>query len=112
MEDPPILLGGARVLEYAFLDRVVKPGGDTSFVVDGVPVELDSVRALVIAEDLVEGGVYLMHCGEDWDMLAAGHHENTAAARESALFDFSGVTPQWNSFRELTEKELAEVEAV
>jgi hypothetical protein len=112
MEEPPILLDGARVLEYAVFDRTATPAGHTSFIVGGVPLDLETVRGLVIAENLVEGGVLLLHCSERWESLAGGHYGAIESARESAERGYSGVMVQWKPFRELTKEELAEVEAV
>ena len=112
MEPPPMLMDGARVIEYALFDPTVGPTGHVSVDVGGVPINLETVRGLVIAENMVEGGVFLLHCNEQWDSLAASCHRTSAAARESAEQGYAGVQTRWEPFRELTEQERAEVETV
>jgi hypothetical protein len=111
MDEPPILLGGARVIEYAVFDQSVRPSGRTSIFVGGVPLDLNEVRGVAIAENLVEGGVFLFQCDDEWEDLAGGHYEDLSRARKSAEACYIGVAALWKTFRALTAEELAEVEA-
>jgi hypothetical protein len=110
MEEPPLMLDGARVIEYAELDRTVAPTGRISVTVGGAPVDMNSVAGVVMAEDLIDGGVFLLHCNDRWETLAAGHYANLAAARQSADEAYSGLTMRWKPFHELSAEEAAEVE--
>lgn len=111
MEEPPLMLDGARILEYAEIDRTVAPAGRISVSVGGAPVDMNSVAGVAIAEDLVEGGVYLLHCNERWETLAAGHYAGLDAARTSADEAYAGLTMRWKQYHELSPEESAEVEA-
>ena len=111
MEEPPLMLDGARVLEYAELDRTVAPTGRISVSVGGAPVDLNSVAGVAIAENLVDGGVFLLHCNDRWETLAAGHYPDPDAARRSAEEAYSGLSMRWKPYHELSAEESAEVES-
>jgi hypothetical protein len=110
MEEPPIMLDGARVIEFAVLDSTVPPAGHVSMVVEGVSLDLTNVSGLVIAENPVEGGVFLLYCNHRWETVAAGHHNELEAARASAEHACSAVAGHWTRYRELSAEERAEVE--
>jgi hypothetical protein len=110
MNEPPLMIDGARVVEYAVFDRRVAPSGRVSVAVGGLPVDLKSIAGVIVAENLVDGGCSLLHCNERWETLAAGHYPDRAAARRSAEGAYSGLTAQWKPFHELSAEEAAEVE--
>ena len=112
MDEPPILLDGARVIEYAVFDPSVKPTGHVSLIVGGVTLDLAGVRGVAIAEDLVESGMLLLHCDGQWQTLGAGYYDSAESARESARHAYSGISAQWKQLHDLSAGELAEVEAV
>ena len=111
MEDPPFMLDGARVLEFARFDVGIRSSGRASAVVGGVALDFDSVSGLVMAEDLVKGGTFLLHCNDDWHTLAAGTYAGPGEARAAAEAAYPGVSKRWTRFRELTAGEAAEVES-
>jgi hypothetical protein len=111
MEEPPMMLDGARVIEYAALEQGPSRSGHASVVVEGISLDLETVRGLVIAEDLVRGGVFLIHCNRDWETVAVGHHADLQAARASADYAYSAIAPRWTPYRELSAEERAEVES-
>lgn len=109
IDEPPVLIDGSRVVEYATL--VARPGaGRVSAVVEGVTLDLDTVSRLVVAEDFVGGGVFLMHCNREWETIAAGHHGDAESARASADEAYADVTVKWTTYRPLTATEQREVE--
>ena len=110
MEQPPIMLDGARVIEFAVLDSTATRTGHVSVVVEGVSLDLSIVSRLVIAENPVEEGVFLLHCNDRWETVAAGHHDRLDAARASAEHAYSGISVRWTKYRDLTAEERAEVE--
>ena len=107
-EEPPMMLDGSRVLEYAFL-HAGRDGKRDSVVVEGVTLDTNTVTRLAIGENLIEGGVFLMHCNDEWSTVAAGSHHDPAAARKSAEHAYSGLAIEWQAFRELTAEEEREV---
>ena len=109
MIEPPLLLDGARVVEYAPLDAGAS-AGRRSVVAEGVPFALDAVSRLVIAEDLATTGVLLLHCNPDWETLVAGRYADADSARKSAQSVYAGIEVRWTPYRELTPAEAAEVE--
>ena len=109
INEPPILIDGARVVEYAALEPP-REAGMTSVVVEGVTLSLDTVNRLVVAEDFVKGGVFLMHCNDEWETIAAAHFRDAEAARRSAEACYAGVGMTWFPFRPLTSTEQREVQ--
>lgn len=111
MAEPPFLLDGNHVLRYAVIDTAAPPPPHFSVVVAGIPVDLDVVCRLIVAEDLVKGGVYLMHCDADWMTVAAEAFTDADAAQRSAEARYAGVPMAWTHYRELSDGERREVEA-
>ena len=106
MTEPPMMLDGSRVLRYALLDERGRGTGRATFA-SGTP--LDGVFGLAIAENLVDGGVYLMHCNDEWATLGAAQFGDAAAAERHFAADNGAVEAQWRDFRALTAEEEAEV---
>jgi hypothetical protein len=109
MEEPPPILDGCRVVEYAILDRSRTASSRISTVVEGVTVDLATVAGLVVTENLAAEGHFLLHCNERWETLAAGHHPDAATARDFAARAYAGVPIPWTPYRELSAEEAAEV---
>jgi hypothetical protein len=103
MDEPPILLDGARALEYAILDA------GTRGVVGGVPLGFDAVSRLVIAENLVEAGVFLIHCNDEWSTVIGESYADAQSARIAAGESYRGRIG-WIRYRDLTAQEAREVE--
>ena len=110
MSEPPVVLDGTRVLEYATISSVVHPTGRISVSVGGVPVDLNSVRGVALTEALGDDGFFVIHCDEHWSTLAAGHYPRLEDARASAESAYAGIASLWTKFRELSPEESAEVE--
>jgi hypothetical protein len=109
--EPPMLLDSARVVEYARLDAGANPAARGSAVVGGVAVDFESVAGVVIAEDLVKGATFLLHCDSDWATVAAGTYPDVEAARAGAESAYAGTPIRWTRFRELSAEERAEIES-
>lgn len=110
MEEPPVLMDGARVLQFALLDAAAAPMGRYSAVVEGVAIDQDQVSRLVIAENLAESGVFLMHCNDDWETVAAGQYPDAKAAESSVVAAYAGIKAKWTMFHDLSPEEEHEVE--
>lgn len=109
MDEPPIILDGARVVRYAMLTPRTR--GRASVAAAGVTFDLDTVKRLVVAEDMVKGGVFLLHCNEDWESIAVEQYRDAQAAQMSADATYAAAaTTAWTAFRPLTPAEQAEVE--
>lgn len=101
MDEPPFLIDGARVLAYASVGGVRAQG-----VAGGVAV--DQVAAVAVTHDLAGGAVFLLHCNDRWETLAAEPHGSPEAAQEAARTHYPGIG--WRAYRELTQAERAEIE--
>jgi hypothetical protein len=110
IEEPPFLLDGTHVVRYAVIDTSVPPPPYFSVVASGTPVGLDTVRGLIVAEDLVNAGVYLLHCNDDWATVAAESFTDADEAQRSADSRYAGVKMAWHRYRALSESERREVE--
>ena len=108
--EPPFLLDGTHVVRYAVIDSSKPPPPHFSVVASGVPVDLAQVRRLIVAEDLVKGGVYLMHCNDEWETLTAETFTDADAAQASAEARYAGVGMAWHRYRPLSESERREVD--
>ena len=108
--EPPFLLDGTHVVRYALIDKSAPPPPHFSVVAAGIPVDLDTVSRLVVAEDLVKGGVYLMHCNDDWASVAAETFPDADAAQSSAEARYAGVKASWHRYRALSDSERREVD--
>jgi hypothetical protein len=110
LDEPPVMLDGTRVVEYAVLDRAQVAASRSSISLGGIPVDFNELAGVVIAESLAEGGYYLLHCNKQWETLAAAHYTQRDSARESATRAYAGLTVPWQDYRELTAVEAKEVE--
>lgn len=110
MEEPPFMLDGARVHEFARFDDAIRASGHASAVVGGVAVDFDSISGLVIVEELVKGQFFLLHCNDHWETVASGTYAGVDQARLASEAAYPGVKRLWTRYRELTPEEAAEVE--
>ena len=108
-EEPPFLLDGALVLRYAILDVAAHAGEGSGAVIDGIALDLNTVRRVVIAQNLVDDAVFVMHCNEEWQTVAAATYPDVASAEASAAAAYAALAPEWVRFRELSEEEAREV---
>jgi hypothetical protein len=106
-DEPEFMLDGARVVSFAHLDA---SRGPYRTVVNGVAVDSSIVTRLVIAEDLVEGGVHLLHCNSDWETVAASRYVDTDAAQGAGNTAYGAALPRWQAYRDLTEDEQRQVQ--
>ncbi|HUJ00023.1 MAG TPA: hypothetical protein VLY46_07290 [Usitatibacter sp.] len=104
MNEPPVLLDGARVLEFAIL------GDSARGIADGVALGPDAVARLAIAESLLEEGVFLLHCDAEWGTVIGESFADLQAARVAAAEAYRGHAIGWSAFRPLTPEESREVE--
>lgn len=109
LEEPPFLLDGALVLRYAFLDIGAHAGEASGVVVDGIALDLNTVRRVVIAQNLVDDAVFVMHCNDEWNTVAAATYVDAATAEAGAAEAYGALAPKWMKFRELSEDEAREV---
>ena len=111
MTEPPHILDGARVVEYAPFDAQMKGGKRASAVMGGVAVDLLNVSGLALVEDLATGNRFLLLCDEDWATLSAEPCPDMASARSRGENVFPGAVRLWRPFRDLTDEERREVES-
>jgi hypothetical protein len=111
MTEPPFILDGARVLEYAPFDDAMRSARASSAVMGGIAVDLLNVAGLAIVEDLATASRFLLLCDRDWATLAAEPCGDVPSGRERGSAAFPGAARLWRPFRELTEAECGEVES-
>jgi hypothetical protein len=108
--EPPFILDGARVVQYAPFDAQMK-GTRASAVMGGVAVDLLNVSGLVIVEDLATGNHFLLLCDEIWATLSAEPCGDVASGKARGENVFPGASRLWRPFRELTDAESREIES-
>jgi hypothetical protein len=107
--EPPFLLDGARVLCHAILGEQAMRRG-FSFVAGGVGIDAKSVSRLVVTQSLLDGAVFLLHCNERWETVAAAGAADVETAKAAAAAAYEGIDIPWTPFRELTAEERREME--
>jgi len=109
-EEPPFVIDGARVVRYAIVDAS-GPGARRSGIAgDGVPVDFGSASRMLMAEDLLDGSIVLMHCNAEWMTVVAQRHPDLESAQRSADAACAGLAVEWRPFRSLTAEERRELE--
>ena len=109
LEEPPFVLDAARVLRYAALDFGA-PGAAPSFVVNGVPLDRANLAGVAIAEALLDGTIFLLHCSARWETVSASQHPDRAAAEQAAASTYGPALAEWQDYRALTEEEQREIQ--
>jgi hypothetical protein len=110
MDEPPIMIDGTRVLAYAILDEQARKSPGFRAMAGGMPLDGNAVARLVVTENLVEAGAFLIHCDEEWGTVAAEAFPDPDSAQAGAREAYTGVAIDWKPFRALTEAERREVE--
>jgi hypothetical protein len=100
LEEPPFLIDGARVLAYAALGSAPMPAVAAGITLDA--------RGVAVTENLSDGSIFLLFCGEDWQTLAAESHGDAEGARRAGKAQFPQM--QWRAYRSLTAEEAAEID--
>jgi hypothetical protein len=90
---PPPVLASARVIAYAVVEASVSYTGRQRLVVAGR--ELGPVPRVAIGRALAGGGIVLLFCDEEWDVLTKTGHESIDAAKQAAEDAYAGLTEHW-----------------
>lgn len=109
MEEPPFLIDGTRVLEFAILDYATLAATQASVVVSGVALDFNTLRGVAICENLVKDGVFAVHCNERWETVAADRYPQLDAAR-SGVDAVYGMALPWQPYRDLSPQERSQLE--
>lgn len=109
LDEPPFVLDAARVVRYAALD-LAAPGIPPSFVVDGVPMDRANLAGVAIAEALLDGTIFLLHCNERWETVSASQYPDLASAEHAAASTYGAALAGWTDYRALTEGEQREIQ--
>ncbi len=93
MNQPPEVIGGARLFRWSVIDDRHRPTGNCRQIVAGV---LQGPAAgLAICQDEGEAAYYLFGCDSEWNSVTDTWHETLEAALEQAEFEYSGVSGTW-----------------
>ena len=111
ISEPPFILDGAIVVEYAPFDAEMKSARRISAVLGGVAVDLLNVFGLAIVEELAKGDRYLLLCDQDWATLAAEPCDDLASGRARGENVFPGAGRLWRPYREHTGEERREIDS-
>lgn len=95
-EDPPPILGSAKVLAFAIVDSTIKFVQNKLLYVDGKL--LGPVPKLAICKFPTESEVCLYFCDDDWSMLGFSVHESLEAAKRRAEKSYPGLLNRWRPY--------------
>jgi len=109
LEEPPFVLDAARIVRYATLDPGPR-GWRGAVVVNGVPMDAANLAGVAIAEGLLDGTVFLLHCNERWETLSATILPDVESAEREAATTYGDALPGWTEYRPLTDEERSEIQ--
>jgi len=93
MEEPPKLIGGARLVRWSVIDDRQRPTGNCRQIVAGV---LQGPAAgLAIGQYEGETAYYLFGCDTAWNTVTDTWHETLQGALQQAEFEYEGVSRTW-----------------
>jgi hypothetical protein len=90
---PPLILDGAKVLEYAIVDGSVEYTGLGSIYVGGKLLGI--VPKLTICQSYKAKDYLLFHCNETWKVLGIAGYASIREAKRSAEKTYKGITSKW-----------------
>lgn len=95
MNNPPVEIGGTRVLYYAVFDGRCRPTGNCKHCVAGKAIE--PAAGLVIGQHGSDQGYYLLYCDRNWAAVTDTWHQTLEDAMHQAEFEYDGVSYFWLS---------------
>jgi hypothetical protein len=107
LAEPPFVLDAARVLRYAVLRKEELRSGA---VVNGVPLDAANLAGVVMAEALLDGVLFVLHCNEHWETLTASQHGDEPSAEREVASTYGAAFPGWTAYRALSEEEQREIQ--
>ena len=110
MGEPPPVIDSSVVLFYAVVDASVRYTGRGFVIVDGKV--LDPVPCVAITRNLYDGDILVCRCDDDWNVLGVAAYASVEEAQVRTENVYAGITAKWQTYRELTEEELAEIEEI
>jgi hypothetical protein len=98
---PPVVLDDGRVLEYAIVDETVQYTGRLHLYANDK--RIGPVPRLAICENLFNGELLLVHCDEEWELLAVQAWNGPAGSPASSIDDvkrraedfYRGISAKW-----------------
>jgi len=90
---PPPLIDCARVLRYAIVDDSVCYAPKGRIFASGV--ELGAVPRLAIVRNLVDDGIMLLHCDEEWASLGVSGGGSVEEVMAHANRRYEGLEEKW-----------------
>jgi hypothetical protein len=90
---PPPLIGTARLLEYAIVDRSIMFTGSQRLYVDGEL--LGRVPRLAICQEMSSGDTLLFRCDRNWNVLAVSGSGTAAQVKATAERAYEGLSKKW-----------------
>jgi hypothetical protein len=108
-DEPPFLLDGARIVQYACMPP--QAGGGGSVVVNGVTLDPASVSRVAVVQMLLDETLFVLHCNERWETVAAEPYSELSVAEAAVENAYGAGMVTWLPYRALTEEESREIES-
>ena len=96
VRSPPKKLDGADVLVWAPLEDSVVATGFCTHTVAGETIQPPTALAICVHFDQTRT-YYLLHCDQDWRVLADTSHDTLELAQLQAEAEYTGVTILWRA---------------
>ena len=96
LNKPPIVLDGARVIEYAVIDETVTYTGKMCVIVGGK--KLPPAEALVISQNLGDNKYLLFYCTAEWKVMGAGFFASIKDIKAYSELCYQGIMTKWIEF--------------
>jgi hypothetical protein len=92
-ETVPPLIDCARVLFYAIVDDTFRHVPKGTLYAGGRKIE--AVPRLAIVRNLVDDGIMLLHCGDEWESLAVSGVGDVDDLKRQANEHYPGLATKW-----------------
>lgn len=89
------ILDGARVLMVTAIDDRHRHTGNCRHFKNGELQKPATYLAICRYDDRADGGIYLLACDADWNVVTDTWHETVADARHQAALEYEGVDETW-----------------
>jgi ClpX C4-type zinc finger len=90
---PPLVIHGARVVSYAFVDDIAYRESGALYSGDKL---VEHVPRLAICINLGENiGPMLFHCDEQWNVLGTSGADSVEQVKDRAENNYPGVASRW-----------------
>jgi len=75
-----------------------------------VPMNGGNLAGVAVAEALLDGTIFLLHCNDRWETVSATVLPDVEGAEREAATTYGDALPAWTEYRPLTDEEQREIQ--